>query len=628
MLKYLLMGVLLLGASASFAQKNFVLTDKTYIVTDKEKSPVNDLASVELQYFIRKTTGLQLPIVHTLPAGKGKAIYVGESSYTKKLKLPTSPLEEQEYLIDITPERVVLLGQDNDNHKADWQNKGRDNNSISPEKDRHVIDYKAITGDGNVPANVTLPSIYDPQGTCYAVYDFAEKYLGVRFYGPHPNNLVFSKNKTIKIPAGNLRRSPALKYRHSTYTFDWPIIKDQYIGATNEMQQLFLRRLRFGGKKWAANHSFTAYQDRFLKKNPQQPELFEAYHPEYFAVGRGGGASERQFCYTNPALIKQVAKDAVDYFNGKGLYGPQVAIGDYFAIVPLDNANWCTCDKCSQLIAMDKENIIGEHFNCGTATHYIWTFINNVAKEVKKQAPGKKLAALAYHVYAYRPEDIQLEDNIVVAPCLHPRNYWAPKMQENEVRFYKSWIEESKQSGREVFLWNYLCFPTERGLVTNFHVFPGFNIHTVGEQIRMYCRDKVQGVFLCGTGEQLDFYITMRLYDNPNLNTDQLISEFFDSYFGNASSAMKSFYTKIESVYENPNNYPDHIRITNAQYHQTKELAWKYLGTEKVMNELADYIDAARKSVRTEDEKQRVDSWITGVWDYMQKGYNDYQTKK
>lgn len=627
-MKYLFICILLCGATLSFAQKSFVLTDKTCIVTDQSTSPVSNFSSVELQYFIRKTTGLQIPIVHKLPSKRHNAIYVGESEYTKKNHLPDSPFEEQEYLIDITPERIVLLGQDRDNHSADWQNKGRDNNGVSPEKDRLVIDYKAITADQDAPASITLPSIYDPQGTCYAVYDFAEKHLGIRFYGPHPNNLVFPKVKAVKIAQEKTKRSPALKYRHGTYSFDWPIMKDQYMGATNDMQQLFLRRLRFGGRKWAANHSFTAYQDRFLKKNPEHPELFEGYHPEYFAVGRGGGSSERQFCYTNQAFIKQVAQDAVNYFEGKGLVGPQIAIGDYFAIVPLDNASWCTCDKCSKLLAMDKQNIIGEHFNCGTATHYIWTFINSVAKEVKKQAPGRKLVALAYHVYAYRPEDMQLEDNIVVAPCLHPRNYWAPKMQENEMRFYKNWITESKQSGREIFLWNYLCFPTERGLITNFHVFPGFNAHTVGDQIRMYCKDKVKGIFLCGIGEQLDFYITMRLYDNPELNTDTLLNEFFDSYFGNASPAMKAFYTKIESVYANPLNYPTNIQTVDAQFHQTEELAWKYLGTEKVMNELAGYIAEAEKLVRTDDEQQRVDSWITGVWQYMQKGYNNYQKKR
>ena len=147
-----------------------------------------------------------------------------------------------------------------------------------------------------------------------------------------------------------------------------------------------------------------------------------------------------------------MAQDARDYFDGKPLKGSQIALGDYFAVVPLDNAYWCQCDECQKQLAIDEGNIRGEHFNCGTATHYLWTFVNNVAKEVKKTHPDKKIAALSYHVYAYLPKDIQLEDNISVAPCLHPRNYWAPKMKENELAFYKDWIAESKESGRHIFM--------------------------------------------------------------------------------------------------------------------------------------------------------------------------------
>lgn len=186
-----------------------------------------------------------------------------------------------------------------------------------------------------------------------------------------------------------------------------------------------------------------------------------------------------------------------------------------------------------------------------------------MAKEVKKTHPDKKIAALAYHVYAYLPKNITLEDNISVAPCLHPRNYWAPKMKENETDFYKEWITESKKSGRPIYLWNYLCFPTERGLIQNFNVFPGFNIHEVSEQIKMYVQDGVQGIFLCGIGEQLDFYTTMKLYDDATADADKIINEFFTSYFGNAAQPMQNFYRKIESIYSKPKQLS--IQYTNKR---------------------------------------------------------------
>lgn len=607
--------------------KSVFKLENVAIVTSDSTTNAVRLAAVELQYFIWKTTGFKPEIASELPAGS-KGIFVGRSRHTEEMQLMEKPFDEQEYLIDVTPERIVLMGQDADPLPDAKQDKGRDNNGVSPEKDRPVLDYGLVTGDEAVKGvQVALPSIYDAQGTCYAVYDFIERFLGVRFFGPSPANVYIPAAQKIKVACQQIRRAPAIKYRHGTYTFEWPIVKEQYMGATADMQQLFVRRLRFGGRKWAANHAFTGYQDRFLKKNPQRPELFESYHPEYFAQGRDGSASERQFCYTNPGFIRQVAKDAVRYFKEGKVVAEQVALGDYFALVPLDNASWCNCKECQKQLALDKANIIGSHFNCGTATHYMWNFINNVAKEVKKEVPDKKIAALAYHVYAYRPEDIQLEDNISVAPCLHPRNYWAPGMQRNEMRLYKAWVEESKQSGRDVFLWNYLCFPTERGLVFKYNVFPGFNIHTSGKQIRMYAADQVKGIFFCGTGEQLDFYITMRLMDDPSLDTDRLIDDFFNSYFGRAAAAMKAFYTKIESVYSDPENYPENIQTEEAQFHQTEEIAWKYLGTPEVMDELRQTIKEAQKSAKSDLEKQRVESWVKGVWEYMLEGYTKYNQK-
>lgn len=615
---------------ASFAEKPFQLNSQTRIVIAQQPSDVVLLASNELQLFVRLTTGVQIPIVKSFKQSSEQAIFVGRSEYTDKLKLADGSFGEQEYLIDVSSKRVVLMGKDQDDVSDAVRNKGRSNNGFSPEEDRKILNYQSATGDNSVVSKLTLPSIFDAQGTCYAVYDFIERFLGVRFYGPHPSNIVLPKRQlsvTTWKPV-RIKRAPAIKYRDGSLTFSWPFMKEQFFDASDDMLQLYMRRMRMGGKRWAANHAFTGFQDRFFKRNPARPNLFEGYHPEYFAIGRTGGPSERQFCYTNPEFIKQVAQDALRYFNGNGTIAEQVALGDYFAIVPLDNANWCKCDECQKLLEIDKKNILGEHFNCGTATHYIWNFVNKVAKEVKNLAPTKKLAALAYHVYAYRPEDILLEDNISVAPCLHTRNYWAPGMRRNELKFYKSWIQESKQSGRDIFLWSYLCFPTERGLVNGFHVFPGFNAHATADEMRMYAYDGVKGIYLCGLSEQLDYYLTMKLFDDPSLRTDDLLNDFFQSYFGNSGKWMQKFYTKIEMVYSNPRNYPEEIQKKDAQYHQTRELAWKYLGTPTTMSLLKTYIEKAELSARTAREKERVHSWKIGVWDYMLKGFYEYYGDK
>jgi hypothetical protein len=341
-----------------------------------------------------------------------------------------------------------------------------------------------------------------------------------------------------------------------------------------------------------------------------------------------GQPEGEQLCYTNEALIAQVAQDACDYFDGNPPKGRPVAIGDYFALVPNDNLSWCKCKNCQKLLDKDKDYKHGSQACSGLASHYLFTFVNEVAKLVKQKHPDKMIASLAYYFYSYFPSDIQLESNISVAPCLQPRNYWAPKLKENDMRFYKQWINESKESNRPIYLWNYYCFPAERGEFLGYNVFPGFSAHLLAEQIKMYAEDGVRGVFLCGVGEQVDYYITMKLYDNPYQNIDDLLNEFFNLYFGNAADPMKQFYTTIEKRYSDSNSYPGDVTVKDEHLRQNEELAWKYLGSKEVMDELEKQIRLANKKAVTDIEKKRVQSWTTGVWDYMVEGKEQYLAKQ
>ena len=202
------------------ARKAFVIEEgRTVILTGKHASSPALLAAHELQYFVKQSLGIHVPIVNELPSKPTGIIYVGNSEYTDKIHF-----EPQEYLIQITPETIVLMGQD-ENSDSDG---GRDNNGITPSKDRLKINYSKLTGNSSANVELTLPSIYDAQGTCYAVYDFVENYLGVRFYGPAPLNVIVPKQKQLKLAPTRVMRSPAIKYRDSSYSFDWPMMKEQF----------------------------------------------------------------------------------------------------------------------------------------------------------------------------------------------------------------------------------------------------------------------------------------------------------------------------------------------------------------------------------------------------------------
>ncbi len=596
--------------------------DQLCILLDANPGVAATFAARELQYHIKKSMGVELPVVRGAVPAKMLPLCVGESQFTRQLDLNVAQFDDQEYIIRINRSYVVLAGKDQP-PSSGVKNPGNDI-LFEREKTASLFDYAKANLEAG-PEQIYIPAMFELQGTCYAVYDFLERFLGVRWYGPHPDNIVTPGHVSLLLSPVEIKRSMAIKYRGGT-GFGRTMNQDLFFNATPEMYQLYDRRMRVGGEKWGSNHSFISFMDRYLTKSKEDSELHEDYRPEFFAVGQDKG--ERQLCYTNKELIVQVARDAIDYFDGNPPKGKQVAIGDYFALVPHDNANWCQCENCQKLLEKDKDYKQGDHFSSGVASDYLFYFVNEVAKLVKLEHPDKKIAALAYWLYAYFPRDIELEPNVSVAPCLQPRNYWAPKIKENDMFFYKQWIDESRESDRPIFLWNYYCFPTERGDILGFNVFPGFSAHLLDEQIKMYAEDGVEGVFLCGVGEQVDYYITMKLYDDPGQDIDTLLGEFFTKYFGNAAVPMEKFYATIEKRYNDPNSYPEEVRIKDTQFHQDEEQAWKYLGTRAVMEELEGYMTEARESAKTDMEKKRVASWASGIWDYMVKGRQQYLAKQ
>ena len=595
--------VLVISCAKTFANSEEITLVKdgkpnAAIIIAKNSTVAANLAAVELQYHIEKITGATLPIKSVNESLQGNRILVGESEATKKLGLKSDNFNAQEYLIRFLPETIILIGHDQPQTKN---------------SERHKIDYAAATNSKNTKEKtVTLPDIFDHQGTCYAAYDFLERFCDVRWYGPTELNVVFPSRKTLTIKGFDVRRTPDMEYRHwgeglgrgPRRNEGGPILANQWNDATVEQKQLYHRRLRSGGVNKYACHSFYGYHERF-----------DDTHPEYFS--KNGS----QLCYTNEALIKQVVQDARDYFNGKNFDG-QIRKGarDFFVLCPMDNSSYCKCDNCVAEYKNDAD-IAGDFFSSGKHSNYWYDFVNKIAREIHKSHPHKWISSLAYANYAHYPDKIKLEPNIIITPCLHSRSYWNPNIERNDMQLYKAWVNPKD---RPVYLWNYYCFPNERA--AGWNCFPGFSFHSLAEQLKMYHQDGIRGIYLCGIGDQLDFYLSIKMQNDKSIDTDDLFNEFFSRYFGAASEPMKNFYLKIEETYHNYDNYKGSSPLEDM--HQVEEIAWKHLGTDQRMEELGELIRKAKTYAVTDLEKKRVALWEEGVWDYMVEGKKMYLAKK
>ncbi len=461
--------------------------------------------------------------------------------------------------------------------------------------------------------SLPLPGLYDDHGTLDAVYDFLERHCDVRWYAPGEVGLVHPRRATLAVRGPDVRRSPAMIHRSITPV---PLyIPGPPHKVPHREAEVWKLRLRLGGQAFWVCHSFEGYYDRFLKE-----------HPDWFAQGYSGRPP--QMCYTNEGFIQQVIQDARDYFDGKGAPPGATATGDVYGLVPQDNVSWCRCARCqAELNPAEANNL---QFNNGKASDYVFRFVNRVAREVRKTHPDKWIGALAYSDYAYYPTKEKVEPNVVMQLCLHTRNWWCPSMEANDRKVLAEWRRQDPE--RPLYVWLYYNFPALNAQYDGFGYFPGFFAHSVVTQMRLYQKARVQGIFMEHSSEfgqstlmdQLEFYVTLKLADDPSLDGQKLIDEFFTRYYGAAAGPMRKLYTRIEQTFTNPACYPEAIQQSPGHQHQTEELAWGALGTEARMAEFARLMAQAREAARTPLEKERVALFEQGIWNQMVEGRRKY----
>jgi hypothetical protein len=113
----------------------------------------------------------------------------------------------------------------------------------------------------------------------------------------------------------------------------------------------------------------------------------------------------------------------------------------------------------------------------------------------------------------------------------------------------------------------------------------------------------------------------IKVWDDPGLETDALLDEFFRSYFGDAARPMNRFYRSIESIACNQEFYPPKL------HKQDRRIAWENLGTPDRMKNLASLMAEAEALAGTELDRQRVALWRNSIWKWMLDGRAEHEAR-
>lgn len=490
------------------------------------------------------------------------------------------------------------------------------------------LPHGAFNGFDNVRVQRSLlPDPYAGEGTCYAVYDFLEKYCGVRWYGPTEVTTVIPSRPTLTVSVPERRRAPSMPYRCVMPVFNYaalmPTVKGLWGNPTPDEMWVYLHRMRNGGEAYAAGHTFYGWADRFWHKNPKNEAAWEGQHLEWFAHGYEG--SPTQLCYSSPEVIAQVVEDAREAFDGKPRYGA-AAFGDYFGIGPGDDNRFCKCPVCKPRSAR-QDQMQGEHFTNGRNSDYYFTFCNAVARELRKTHPDKYLALLTYMSWTKHPS-FPVEPNIAPELALAGNMFIddpTGQAQKHIWDIYQEWVD--KEPGRRIYLWLYPEFPESWVWSSGFTAFPGFGARLIAKQMKKYVKDGIRGIFPEGITTQLNEYMFNQLAFDADQDPEKILDEFFTSYYGAAAEPMRKLWLEIEEVYTSPASWPLDPQDPSKDVSITEATSWGRMGTPERMARWGGYMEQAKGLARTDIEKARVALFEEGEWKSMVAGAESYRRR-
>lgn len=426
-----------------------------------------------------------------------------------------------------------------------------------------------------------------PRATLYAVYHLLEKHLGCGFCVPGDDTV--PARDSIVIDDIDDEEEPVFKHRAM---LNFPFEPER---ALKEIDWFAKNRINWahpgpnGPEPWekydARKTVMPAYVARglriiwgghtFLTWVPAGKYYEE--HPEYFALIGGERKKAELFsgalCVSNPEVAKVVAESIIEFLRKN----PEIEAVDLWMN---DTRDWCECDECNALEGKNDYTRFEKVFNAGgkapSRSRAYFTFVNRVARLVKKHNSRVMISALAY-ACCNEPADLEIEENVLVgfAPIL--RSWQEPLTKkgilENEAcnGAIRSWKEKT----RNFFVYEYYNHYDSNPLSD----IP-ITITRMAEELRYYLSLGIDKISNEDVGwRQLAAYAYARLVWDPSLETEGIINDFCNRYYGSAAPVMKEFWSLQEEK--------DDWETRKKKGLDTLCRAKKKAGSEQVMGRIA-----------------------------------------
>lgn len=573
---------------------------KATIVIGDKATAVEKFAAEELQKYVKKISGAEIPV--SMFANGDKSI----------CRITIGTPESNEAIAGL--QAAGKIGQFSEEQTG---------------FDGFIVKRQTVDGQ-----NVLVLAANQPRGVLFAVYALLEQ-LGVRFFGFGEAEEIIPKHRTMQIAALDILEKPQFRYRitnnnNFVSTNTELLVKVADWGAKNLFNTFLLswddigkvateELTKRGMEIWGSGHVWGQLTpDKTLFKS----------HPEYFPLINGkrtfpGDKFAISFCYSNPEAMKIFVAKAVAYAR-------QTPILNVFACWPQDGSqHWaqCQCEGCKRYTFSEWNLII----------------MNQIAQKFEADPilRNMRLQWIAYDessIPPYKVVPYQRGKNIDLLYANGARDYLAP-MDSPENRKCASWLlqdsarkrintdfkkeptdDDLAAYQRLTGMLNYLKSVDYQGSVSlleyvNFHIgywldLPFMQNVSTGpwdaqvfpKDMQFYQSNKVAGWADCydWPNDSPDPFwnrLMARLLWNPYEDVEKIKDDFYTSYYGEAAARMRTYFDDVWKVlsHERPEKADyETLKAIHAQLQQAKDSVW----SEGVEAKRIARVDDWHKSIR------------------------------
>jgi len=489
---------------------------RAVVVTADAPTETARYAAQELVRHVEQATGVALAVVpeSEAPADVHTRVYIGETETARRNGIDPERLPREAYTMRSVGNDLFIAGREDD-------------------------------GD---PLQHSNPNV----GTLFGVYEFVERFLGVRWLWPGELGSYVPKTDAVEFWSVKETQAPALTFRSLVWSRIRAVAEggqslsegDARLGFSQEVAQgygealrVLLRRHRMGGMdaKPPTGHAFCGWWQRYGQE-----------HPEWFALRRDGTRGHPDKDYVNVPMC--VSNEALQDFIVEQWDGESVLL-----LGPVDRPGRCTCADCRAWDGPQPETPPWFAERVYKTDHRAQEVFSGVASDryarfwriIQQKAAQRNPHVLVSASFIYENEfpapvaDIQLSRSLYgeFVQWQDPHLRWFPMPDEAFEWIKEQWLGWRETGIRMGYRPNYLH---------DGYVMPHFDTRQSGEFFKFAYDHGMEGArFDSLTGQWaaqgLRLYLHLRLMSKPELEVEAIRDEYF-SAFGPAAATMERYF--------------------------------------------------------------------------------------